>query len=99
MDKDTLQQCIQTLIDVIILHDIDITAVSEARCLELAPEMDDLVLQRALGCLGSETQAGIWRLDNSKVSRHTAHILFQQRMQASNVCVIHLHTYIVYNVA
>ena len=87
MDSDTLQQCIQTLIDVIILHDIDTASVSEARCLELAPEMDDLVLQRALGCLGSETQAGIWRLDNDKVARRTAHILFQRRIQATKVSI------------
>lgn len=73
------------LLDTAMVSDWDLSNLDESDCATAMPDTDRVLLRHVLGALGkfSET-TNSWVLDQGKVARKTAHMLFESRQAETN---------------
>eukprot|EP01041_Mallomonas_annulata_P001712 gene1712-3314_t len=78
LDLKILYETYKELIDTIIEYNWDIMKISDSLCKQIISTRDEIYLLHALQSLG-ELETEYWKLNQDKISRAMAHILFHER--------------------
>ena len=95
LDENLSRSATRELLDTIMIQRWNMNKIEESECRKSMPETDEIYLSHALHSLGvmvdnsdQASRGKVWSLDKTKVAKATAHILFQNQKNISNIWAV-----------